>query len=279
MFGLSDVASALRSFVRPNKIILFYPQRPHHRSIAYKLCVLLEYAMTNNIRRKYDVAFKQQDSIFFDSSVLRNIYLGGEHIINSRSHDISKQYVGRVFQEVFGYTLEIDPTQYRGLAVEKSNNNGVHDGKIVRCPLPPESIRSNFVYQKVIDNTTNRSMVLDYRVPIHGDQIPLVYLKYRPVASRFSNENSYSEMNEPASIFSESELQTLFKFAKSMGIDYGEFDVLRDKDGLIYVVDSNTTPWGPPNGLPESLTGQALKLMAASFKMMIERYATINSDN
>jgi hypothetical protein len=33
-----------------------------------------------------------------------------------------------------------------------------------------------------------------------------------------------------------------------MGLDYGELDVLRDADdGRLYVVDVNTTPFGPVN--------------------------------
>ena len=269
----SDMASALRCIVHPDKTILFYPQHPHHRSLTYKLCALLEYAMTSNIRRKYDVAFKRQDSVFFDSAVLKNIDLSEDKIINAGSHDISKKNVGRIFREVFGYALEVDPTQYQGPAVQKSNNNGVHDGTIVRCPLPSESIRPDCVYQKAIDNSTDKGMVLDYRVPVHGDQIPLIYLKYRPIDTRFSNENSHVEMNEPESVFSASELKALLTFSRSMGIDYGEFDALRDRDGRIYVVDANTTPWGPPNGLPESLKREVLERMATSFKTMIERYA------
>jgi hypothetical protein len=59
--------------------------------------------------------------------------------------------------------------------------------------------------------------------------------------------------------------------ARKMGIDYGEFDILRDKDGRIYVVDVNNTPWGPPNGLPEFESNIALKRLVKSFDRLLEK--------
>ncbi len=43
------------------------------------------------------------------------------------------------------------------------------------------------------------------------------------------------------------EISNLLQFCQLMGMDYGELDVLRDRqDGRIYVVDANSTPLPPP---------------------------------
>ena len=105
--------------------------------------------------------------------------------------------------------------------------------------------------------------------PVHGDQIPLVYLKYRPIANRFANRNSHVELAEPDQLFSQVELDQLLLMAKKMGIAFGEFDVLRDQDQRLYVVDVNNTPAGPPNGLPDAQARQALALMQKSFDALL----------
>ena len=116
-------------------------------------------------------------------------------------------------------------------------------------------------------------MVLDYRVPIHGDQIPLVYLKYRPIETRFANTNRLVDLAQPQALFSPTELSNILLFARRMGIDFGEFDVLRDKDGRIYIVDANHKPAGPPLNLPDHMGKTAFKLMTETFSQMLEQWA------
>jgi len=264
--------AALRSVLRPRKTILFFPERPKTDSVAYKLCALLGFAITNNPRRHFDVAFKLKDATFCDAVELQNIPPGTRKIINIRSLDISKRAVARAFAEVFGYAIEVDPTRYCGRLVEKSNHNAVHDGHERQGPLAADTIRANCVYQKAIENISgNNGLVLDYRVAVLGDQIPLVYLKYRPLESRFSNTNSLVKLEKPDAVFSHSELDKMLLLAARMGVDYGEFDVLRDKDGRIYVVDINNTPNGPPNGLPEMEGKLALERLAKSFDRLLEQ--------
>ena len=45
--------------------------------------------------------------------------------------------------------LALDPRAETGLVVEKSESNGVHDGRIVCCPRAALPSR---VYQRLIDN-------------------------------------------------------------------------------------------------------------------------------
>jgi len=265
--------ATLRSVLRPRKTILFFPERPSLDSVAYKLCALLGFAITNNPRRQFDVAFKLKDATFCDAAELQNISAGAKKIINVRSLDISKRAVAKAFGEVFGYAIEVIPTQYGGRLVEKSNHNARHDGRVRQGPLAPVEVCPECVYQKAIDNTPdNNGLVLDHRVPVHGDRVPLVYLKYRPVETRFSNANTLVKLEAPEAVFSPEELDRILLLAGKMGIDYGEFDVLRDKDRRIYVVDANNTPHGPPNGLAERESKIALERLAKSFDRLLEQW-------
>ena len=262
--------TTLRSVLRPRKTILFFPERPNTGSVAYKLCALLGFAITNNPRRRFNVAFKLKDATFCDAAELQSLSATTRKIINGQSLDISKRSLAKAFTEVFGYAIEVDPTQYGSELVEKSNHNATHDGRVRQGPLAADEISPECVYQKAIDNTLDKNgLVLDHRVPVHGDQIPLVYLKYRPSETRFSNTNSLVQLEKPEAVFSHGELDRILLLARRMGVDYGEFDVLRDKDGRIYVVDVNNTPNGPPNGLPELEGKLALERLAKSFNRLL----------
>ena len=51
--------------------------------------------------------------------------------------DVSKSCVARMFAEVFGYPLTLDPEEGFGPAVEKGETNGAHDGRLVSLPMRP----------------------------------------------------------------------------------------------------------------------------------------------
>ena len=276
---LIDAIASLRPLFWPKKIILFFPERPCTPSVAFRVCAMLGYAISVNPNRRFDVLFKLKDTTFFDQTELQKIPSSSRHkIINANSVDISKRSVGKAFEDVFGYALEVDPTQYHGRIVEKSNKNATHDGRIFEGPISQKHVQSECVYQKAIDNTSDKDgLILDYRVPIHGDQIPLVYLKYRPTKTRFSNKNAFVELEDPRAAFSSAELDKFLLFARKMGMDYGEIDVLRDKDKRIYIVDANNTPLGPPNGLPKSESKIALELLAKSFSYFLEKWISLDA--
>jgi hypothetical protein len=234
---------------------------------------MLGCSMTNNLGRQYDVAFKRHNITYSESASLNAIPISKRPAINEYSVDISKRHVCEAFSSVFGYHLDVDATHYHGAIVEKANENATHDGRVLQGPINPRDVREACVYQRLIDNSLGDGMtVLDYRVPIYGGQIPLVYLKYRPIEERFSNENTRVELAEPSAVFSHTELEKLAQFSHKLGIDYGEVDVLRDREGRIYVVDANNTPWGPPNGLPGAAARLALERLATAFEQLIEKH-------
>jgi hypothetical protein len=187
-------------------------------------------------------------------------------VINGSCRDISKANVSRHFSAVFGYSCDVDPLTYSGPCVEKSNLNALHDGRIVTCPAAAP--RAGSVYQRVINNVVEGDLVEDIRVPVVNGTVPFVYLKYRPAAARFdSNKNRAIRLCDAQEVLCAEEIRTIGKFTRSIGLDYGELDVLRDRDdGRIYIVDANKTPAGPSYRLRQADFRRAVSLLAAAFR-------------
>ncbi|MDQ6770676.1 MAG: hypothetical protein M3Z54_11900, partial [Gemmatimonadota bacterium] len=58
-----------------------------------------------------------------------------------------------------------------------------------------------------------------------------------------------------------------------IGMDFGELDVLRDRNsGKIYVVDANNTPAGPPTVLSKQDSARALHILLESFHQLLTAY-------
>src|SRR5262249_27476519 len=85
----------------------------------------------------------------------------GARLLNFGCPNVSKSRVSQAFETAFGYPLALEPTTHAGLAVEKSELNGAHDGHVIQCPahrLPAHA------YQRLIDNRgADLSMVEDLR--------------------------------------------------------------------------------------------------------------------
>jgi len=196
-------------------------------------------------------------------------------VINGKCTDVRKSAVNAVFEEVFGYSLGVNPMAYSRPMVVKSEVNAAHDGRVVQGPISPDEVTSETAYQKLIDNTVSESeVVLDYRVPVINDRIPLIYLKYRSKESRFLNASDHTTIGSPSDVFRPSESKKILELARRMGIEFGELDVLRDRqDGRIYVVDVNPTPWGPPRGMCADDRKSALSRLAPPFDKLIQTYA------
>ncbi len=187
-----------------------------------------------------------------------------QRLKNFECADVSKSRVARVFEDVFGYPLSIDPEVWDGPAVEKSEINGAHDGRIVDCPRDPLPDR---VYQRVIENTDDGRIMEDLRCPTVAGEIPVVFIKRRPADARFANWNSEVSLVAPESVLSDDERDRLARFAQAMNLDWGGLDVLRDRrDGRIYVVDVNKTDMGPPTALALAAQARAALRLARAFR-------------
>ncbi len=167
----------------------------------------------------------------------------GVTVFNGGCTDISKAHVAEVFAEVFGYAIGVDPRYASGPIVEKSDKNGVHDGRVVMAPVWP---REGCAYQRLVDTRGADGMVHDLRTPCVAGAPVVVWEKTKTAADRFAIHNRQAVLRDPATVFSPEELDRIGRFNAKMGLDWGGLDILRDRlDGRIYVVDVNKTDLGP----------------------------------
>lgn len=180
--------------------------------------------------------------------------------------DITKSRVAEVFESVFGYPLSLDPEAGQGLAVEKGEANGAHDGRLVRLPV---RARPGRTYQRLVDNVVD-GLAVDLRTPFVGGRPVVVFIKHRPAEDRFANHNSAVSMAAPEEVFSRLELAQLSAFAREMRLDWGGLDILRDRpSGRLYVVDVNKTDMGPPIALPFTDKIAAVARMGRALRQLI----------
>jgi hypothetical protein len=254
---------AYRHRHRPSEV-LFYPERPasmHY--VVWKICAELGLHVAHKLSQRTALVVLWKDATSIGPLELP---VTSAPVINGTCRDISKANVSRHFSAAFGYSCDVDPLTYCGPCVEKSNLNALHDGRIVAGPTAAP--RAGSVYQRVINNVVQGGLVEDIRVPVINGTVPFVYLKYRPVAARFdSNRNRAIRLCPAAEVLSAEEIRTIGKFTKSIGLDYGELDVLRDRDdGRIYIVDANKTPAGPSYRLPNADFRRAVRMLAVAFR-------------
>lgn len=188
----------------------------------------------------------------------------GAKLINFGCTDISKGRVEQAFAETFGYSLSLNPTLHIGPAVEKSELNAAHDGRIVACPVIPAPGKT---YQRVVDNRIEDGLIEDLRCPMVGGKIACVFVKHRPVATRFSNTNSFVKVMTAEQIFTQEEQAKIGEMSLRLGLEVGGLDVLRDRnDGRIFVVDANKTDMGPPIALPLQEKLKSGRMIAKTFR-------------
>ncbi|MFM1931308.1 MAG: hypothetical protein RL226_611 [Bacteroidota bacterium] len=245
-------------------VLVTWPDYPSKKTTIYKIAKHLRMRLTNKPVENAACVLFFEDAT--DKSQINNNILNHySMVLNAKCSDISKKRVDAVFNDVFGYNTFIDPVSFHGTAVQKSDENAKHDGRYITCPV--ETIEDGCVYQKVIDNRTEDGFALDYRVVVIGKEIAACYGKYKDWNVRFTNEVRFSRLIDPLSLFSSAEQGAILNFCEKMNADFCELDVLKDnQDGRYYIVDLNTTPFGPPAGLPPVDVAMAVSLLADAFR-------------
>jgi hypothetical protein len=198
----------------------------------------------------------------------RNDAMQVRRYINAQCTDISKKRVGRVFEEVFGYALDVDPRVTSGPLVRKSDINAAHDGRIITGPISQAEYErdSESVVYSVQVNNVDGEFIDDLRVLWCDHVAPMLDRKRRPVTSRFGHGGTGVFIEPVASHFTPEEVELLGRFCRAFGLDYGELDVLRDRDsGRLYVVDVNKTPNRPLSQMDAEYATAALTGMAVAF--------------
>lgn len=241
--------------------ISFTPQMPQVWYAIWPVCHLAGIEIVRDPAQA-DILFYFEDREFTQVQPLPH---AGKYMLNGDCLDIRKSRVAEVFQEVFGYGLSIDPYTHSGLALMKSERNGVHDGQIVPCPYVVP--RKDYVFQRLVENTLDGHTYTDIRTPVVGGALPIIYLKNRTASTRFSNENASVSLTSADEQFTPEEQARILAFARRINLDFGGLDILRDRrDGRIYIVDVNKTDMGPPTALPRPQKLIAMQKLADTFR-------------
>lgn len=257
--------SALNQFSRPGPTVWFAPDRPRPWYLIWAA------AAWNGIRIARSPVAAQASFYFEDATTAPPPRPLHSRAFNFGCGDISKSRVAQVFTEVFGYPLSVNPEQGLGLAVEKSEANGVHDGRLVRRPTPARPGRT---YQRLIDNVEN-GLAVDLRTPFVGGLPVVVFVKRRRIEDRFANHNCSVSLARPADVFTPAEIEKLGAFTRAMGLDWGGLDILRDRaTGRLYVVDVNKTDMGPPIALPFVQKLAAVARMGRALRRLVTEQAS-----
>lgn len=235
----------------------FSPEVPTKNYMISRVCKLLNatpHPFNGNVA-DYDAVFRWEDKT--------EVAEGDPQLINGRCTSISKERVATAFEQVFGYKLGVDPEHFVGDAVMKSDENGMHDGRLVRCPMKPVP---GYVFQRVIDNTVGKS-VEDLRVTVVGSEIALILRKRRYAYERFKSTSYNVTILPVGDTLSTEEQSKLIELAREIGLDMGDFDVLRDRgEGRIYVVDAAKTPFGPLLPAKREARADLAKALAFAFR-------------
>ena len=220
--------------------IAFYPQTPGPWFNIWQVSRLGSLkTVSDPTKADYIMAFEDSTHTEFDPSHLQDF---GIPVININTQDISKEHVANIFEEVFGYNLRIDPLIYEGLAIQKSDSNGTHDGIVISCPIKPSELTEGQSYQRLVDSTFNGETSEDLRVAYTLGTLALVYHKHKPLTDRFGTHYLSVDVLMAEDVFSIEEITLIKTFCQKMQLDFGAIDVMRDKhDGRIYIVDVNKT--------------------------------------
>ena len=246
--------------------VVTYPDYPSKRTSIAAIAKNLHFRLTNKLNKKAAIILAFDDQTVKaapDQPLL--VHAQEIRCLNLHCLDIRKTRVEEIHQSVFGYGTFIDPLQHRGQALEKSDENAKHDGHYIDCPCA--DVKPGSIYQRVIDNRTEDGTALDYRLVVMGELLPIVYCKYKKWDQRFTNEVVRSSLHNPEDFFTFEELDRIRAFAREMKTDFCELDILRDKsDGKIFVIDVNTTPYGPPAGLSSDEKKSAIERLSKAFR-------------
>nr|WP_295660284.1 hypothetical protein [Polymorphobacter sp.] len=256
-------ARALFVARRPGRSIWFTPDVPHPRYMV-RIAAIAAGITVARTPGEATAAFFFEDAT---SSVAPAV--DHDRAFNFGCGDISKSRVARVFAEVFGYPLALDPARWHGDAVEKSEANGTHDGRVVACPYVAQPGK---VYQCLVDTVRADGFAYDLRTHVVGGSVVAVWVKQRDAAGRFLPPNRAATLVDPATVFSPAELARIGAFATAMGADWAGLDILRDEpSGRIYIVDVNKTDAGPIIALPVAAKLRSVAVLAKALTALIDQ--------
>ena len=261
-----DESSYLEKKNLPPIKVYIYGNYPHfEKATAYFMLRKAGVNFTNKYDKNSDIGWfwdarielnKKSQKVREQSKDLR--------FLNLFLIDTSKDFVAKSMQNYFGYTFKIDPKKYDGYCVAKHNGNGTKSCFFLKCPIDADEVFHDHCYQKIINfsSKTDPNTLYEIRIPIFKNIIPFTFFKKRNRGLRFTSKNRSMEITPAISHLSAPECQQILSYCRRVGLEYGEIDILRDdKDGKIYIIDINNTPWWPPNKLSDIDRNISLNMM------------------
>lgn len=256
---------AFRLAFAPSYRVLAHPGVPSRHQALFKLCAW------NNCRIVTDPSQPHDLAIHFKNDPERCELPVSVATINRHCDNVSKSHIADVFEQIFGYAIAVDPLLFRGRMVEKPDGNYSFEGRIVQGAMAQDQVRADRVYERFID-THKDGYAIDFRTPIYGKEIPVVYEKRIPANAHMKDVKS-ARMRQTDDVYSAEEQSKLIAFAEALSLEYGEIDVLRDNNsGQIYVVDVNNTPGGPPKQMSNQEIAGALDILSPAFMRLLRSH-------
>jgi len=248
-------------------IILFYPEMVRETNKVWQCCKANGHTFHNDPSKPYHIVFywSYTKTIWRPDKFYLKLLAEDQLIVNNGCRNIGKDYVELVFESVFGYSSCVNPKIHRGKIVEKTiKQDNKAEISIVNCP---RKSRRGFIYQKVLDFGC-----IDFRVFVGSGKAQFVLLKYKTENS-FKNNINKIEFSELKGIFSSDEITNINAFIFSFGLDFGEIDVLRHKDGKIYIIDvNNIAGRGAFLKFDEPERTKYLKIFHDTFQQTIDKF-------
>jgi hypothetical protein len=151
--------------------------------------------------------------------------------------DISKSSLGRAFEKVFCRSLALDPLMHKGLAVEKSDENATHDGRVIHCPYRPLPGK---VYQVFVDTPENP--LRQWRITVMSGVAVLAVEREMDPEDRFKSGSIDGRLVPLHHVLRPGEPELIARLCRELHLEYCELDALRNAERDLFVVDVNPTP-------------------------------------
>lgn len=205
--------------------ILFYPDTLKANSRLYWACKQLNIQYHNDLNKSFDVCFycSHHKRIAQFPSELKSV----ENVLNKNWLDVTKTRIGNIFDNI-----AVDPEKYDGLVVRKSERQCSMDETLLQCPTKRED---GYIYRKLIDTKIDGHYI-DYRLFVFGKEM---FLASKKSLEAFLVRGRVIWKLESLSLLLQEKIKQILISCAEYGMDFGELDLLRDKDGQFYITDCN----------------------------------------
>lgn len=158
----------------------------------------------------------------YPMTLFRPVDVFGVEVVNNHCLNVTKRWMNRVFEEVYGESLEVNS----GEAVEKPNlTNGFKDIRLVNLGEK----REGYFYQKRLNQDgevkENRVVIMRFK-PVYCTE----KTKQVTEGDLVGKITSFKFVPPP-------EDKKMERFCRLIGLDYGELDMIDGK-----IIDVNPTP-------------------------------------